>query len=95
MTLEKRGFVWVHLHIFFLIANTTVYYDPKVVKTGDVELWIQGLYIWRADYKFSTGWRVGAPNPHVIRGSAVLDEVLGTIDTQINGGSFYIDTLNI
>ena len=95
MTLEKRGFVWVHLHIFFLIANTTVYYDLKVVKTGDVELWIQGLYICRADYKFSTGWRVGAPNPHVIRGSAVLDEVLGTIDTQINGGSFYIGTLNL
>ena len=95
MTLEKCGFVWVHLHFFFSIANTTVHYDLKVVKTRDVELWIQGLHRWRADYKFSTGWRVGAPNPHVIEGLAVLDEALVTIDTQINGGSFYIGIMNM
>ena len=95
MTLEKCGFVWVHLHFFFSIANTTVHYDLKVVKTRDVELWIQGLHRWRADCKFSTGWRVGAPNPHVIEGLAVLDEALVTIDTQINGGSFYIGIMNM
>ena len=37
----------------------------------------------------------GAPDPHVIQGSAIPYEVLGAIDTQISGGSFYIGTMNM
>ena len=84
------------IYICFLsIANTPVHHDLKVVKTGDVELWEQGLHRWRADCAFSTGWRGGAPDPHVIQGSAIPYEVLGAIDTQISGGSFYIGTMNM
>ena len=44
----------------------------KVVKTGDVELWEQGLHRWRADCAFSTGWRGVPLIPMLFKGQLYL-----------------------
>lgn len=50
-------------------VNSTVLQDPQLVESSDVE-----LRTHRANdklYAFSTAWRIGTPNSHLVPGSTV------------------------